>query len=303
VRRRVIAGSRGSKLALLQTDLVLERLRRALPDSEFALKTITAEGDRSREPLSRIGGRGVFVKELESALLARQIDLAVHSAKDLPGEMTAGLVLAAVPEREDPRDALVTRGRLPLAALPDGARMGTGSPRRAAQLLALRPDLRIEEIRGNVETRVRKGTQGDLDGVVLAAAGLHRLGMNDVIAAYLEPTVFLPAVGQAALAVQTRAGDEETLSVVRAINHEPSLQEVVAERSFLRALGGGCQTPLACLGRVSDGRLSLAGMVASADGQRVLRARVEGAADDAEALGRALAGDLLAQGARELLVD
>jgi len=238
-------GTRGSRLALRQTDIVLDALRSSHPQALFDVRTIHTAGDRSRASLSEIGGRGVFVIELERALLAGEIDLAVHSLKDLPSQETPGVIVAAVGLREDPRDALVSRGDVPLRHLAEGAIVGTGSPRRAAQLRALRPDLRIADIRGNVDTRIRKVQEGRYDATVLAAAGLARLGWLDKAAELLPPEVMLPAVGQGALAVQVRADDAEAIDVVQAADDHETHIAVSAERAFERRLGGGCHAAIA----------------------------------------------------------
>ncbi|MDP2952425.1 MAG: hydroxymethylbilane synthase, partial [Chloroflexota bacterium] len=237
MRSPVICGSRGSPLALHQTQQVLDRLQAGYAGVQFQLKVIRTEGDRDRRrPLSEMGGRGVFVRELETALLRKEIDMAVHSLKDLPTQTPPGLVLAAFSEREEFRDALVSpRWGCPLAELPPGASLGTGSPRRAAQLLAFRPDLKMVELRGNVDTRLRKAQ--DLDGIIVAAVGLERLGYQGSITQYLPPDMCLPAPGQGALAVEVRADDEDMKTLVSAADHLPTRQAVVAERAFLGALG------------------------------------------------------------------
>lgn len=258
-------------------------------------------GDRSRASLREIGGRGVFVAELERALLAGEIDMAVHSLKDLPTRETEGLSIAAVARREDPRDALVSRGGLTLSRLPPGAVVGTGSPRRAAQLLSLRPDLRIADIRGNVDTRIRRVEAGEYEAAVLAAAGLARLGWLDRASQLLSPEEMLPAVGQGALAVQVRADDEEAAALARAADDPPTHLATAAERAFERRLGGGCQAAVAALGEVAGGRLRLRGLVADPLGGSIIRGEVEGAAEEGEALGLRLAEELLARGAAALL--
>ncbi len=252
--RSFVIGTRGSRLALRQTDIVLNALRSACTAARLDVRAIRTAGDRSRASLSEIGGRGVFVVELERALLSGEIDIAVHSLKDLPSLETPGLTIAAVTLREDPRDALVSRdGRL-LSDLPPRAVVGTGSPRRAAQLLALRPDLRVADIRGNVDTRIRKVQDGDYDAVVLAAAGLARLGCLDRAAEILPPEVMLPAAGQGALAVQARTDDGEAAELVRAVDHPDTRAAVTAERAFERRLGGGCQAAIAALAVILSGQ-------------------------------------------------
>ena len=299
--RTLVVGSRGSRLALRQTELVLAALHTVHPDLRLRLLEVRTTGDRRRDvSLARLGGLGVFVKELERALLAGRIDLAVHSLKDMPTEETAGLALAAVTAREDARDALVSRGCLPLAGLPPGARVGTGSLRRAVQVRALRPDLEVVDIRGNVDTRVRKVEEGEVDAVVLAAAGLARLGLLDRAAEILPLEAVLPAPGQGALAVQARAADEEAFHLLAPIDHRETRLATTAERAFLRRLEGGCRLPNAALGTVDGDRLRLRGLLADPQGTRLIQDEVEGPADKAEALGRALADRLIEQGAAVL---
>jgi len=309
VKRRtnpLVVGTRGSPLALIQTDMIVQRLRELHPGQEFVVEVrhFVTEGDRSQTtnvPLAQIAGRGVFVKELEAALLDGTIDLAVHSLKDMTSDLEPGLVIAAVGLREDPRDVLVSQRQLSLAALPLGARVGSSSPRRAAQLSALRPDLRFEPIRGNVDTRIHKVQQGEYDAAVLAAAGLIRLGLAEHITEYFSPDICLPDAGQGALAVETRADDIRSRELLAMLNHKPTWAAVTAERSLLRALGGGCQVPIAAFGEIQGDHLSLRGLVASGDYQQIIRSREQGSPDDPEGLGQALAAKLRAQGADHLL--
>jgi hydroxymethylbilane synthase len=252
-------------------------------------------------PLFEAGGVGLFVKELESALQSGEVDLAVHSLKDMPGQLPAGLEIAAVPEREDPRDVLVSRLNLPLAELPAGARVGTSSRRRAAQLLSARPDLVIVNLRGNVDTRLRRAQSEPYDAIVLAAAGLIRLGHADRITETLPPEVMLPAVGQGALAVEVRTADERTRGLVAALGHSTTRCAVTAERSFLGRLGGGCHVPIAAYAVVERDDLWLRGLVSSVDGQVTVRGERRGRMIDLEAVGSDLAEELLGKGAAELL--
>ncbi len=299
-RTTFVIGTRGSQLALRQTNIVLESLRAAHPATGFEVRTIRTSGDTSEASLNEIGGRGVFVIELEQALLTGQIDIAVHSLKDLPSEETPGLTIAATPRREDPRDVVISRTGRPLRELPPGAAVGTGSARRASQLKALRPDLEIRDIRGNVDTRIRKVEEGQYEAIVLAAAGLARLGWLARATEILEPEVLLPAVGQGALALQARSDDAEAVTIVRAVEHAETHIAVWAERAFERRLGGGCQAAIAALGEVTGERLRLRGLVGSTDG-RLLRGELEGKTHDAESLGTQLAEQLIAQGATALL--
>jgi len=302
LRKNIIAGSRGSRLALTQAESVLSQLKEANPHLKFSLSKIVTEGDRNRRlSLDRMAGVGVFVKELEAALLDGRIDLAVHSLKDLPTEIPEGLYLAAVVERLDPRDILVSRsGRL--AELAPGSRIGTGSVRRAVQLVAYRPDLEVCSIMGNVDTRLRKVSSGELDGVVLAATAMLRLGWADRITEYLPLEYFLPPAGQGALGIEIRANDEEIGEIVSRLNHQPTWQSVVAERTFLSALGGGCRAPIATLGSIKGNTLKLMGMVSDASGKKILRASEEGNAATPEQLGIRLARKMLKMGASKFIV-
>ena len=293
-------GTRGSRLALAQAEWVRERLAAAHPALRPELAVIKTSGDRLRDvPLHQVGGKGLFVKELESALGAGSIDCAVHSLKDLPGELAPGLIIAAVPEREDPGDVMVTRASGGLAALPAGARVGTSSPRRAALLRALWPQLAVVHLRGNVDTRLAKLERGEVDALVLAAAGLRRLGIRPP---YVEPCdlrEFVPAIGQGALALESQPG--RVAEQLAAIEHHQSRLAIDAERAFLRAVGGSCVSPLAAHAVVADGRLHLRALIAHPDGSRIFRGETSGAADDGAQLGRALAERLLREGGAELL--
>ncbi|MBI3763055.1 MAG: hydroxymethylbilane synthase [Chloroflexi bacterium] len=303
-RTPVTLGTRGSPLARWQTDWVLARLRWAWPELRCETKLITTTGDRVLDkPLPEIGGKGLFTEELECALRSGEIDLAVHSLKDLPIEDAPGLVLGAICAREDARDVLIARDASALAGLPDGARVGTSSLRRSAQLLAARPDVTVLPLRGNVDTRVRKALRGDYDAIVLAAAGVLRLGLGEHIAEYLPFEVMLPAPGQGALAVQCRADDDDGLQLLAPLDDHASRAAVTAERTFLKALGGGCSAPVAAFAESRIGNrtsiIAMTGLVASPDGRRVIR--VSGEGDYPTTLGAELARQALAQGARELL--
>ena len=279
-KRPVLVGSRGSGLALRQTEEVLGGLRALHADVDFQVVTVKTGGDTASEtPLADLG-RGVFVKEIERALLSGEIDMAVHSLKDMPTELPEGLVIGAVGERLDPRDVLVNRWGCPLDQLPAGARIGTSSPRRTAQLKSLRPDVEAVTIRGNVDTRLRKATGPDYDGAILAAAGVMRMGLEGDVAQYLPHEDFVPAPGQAALAVEVRREDYETLALVSAIEHSPTKREVTAERAFLKALGGGCQVPVAAYARSDGETMVLTVFLASSDGGTVFKAKVRGRADN-----------------------
>ncbi|RMF56279.1 MAG: hydroxymethylbilane synthase [Bacteroidetes bacterium] len=296
----LIAGTRGSRLARWQTRHVLDALTAAWPGIVCTERVVSTRGDRVLDtPLPLIGGKGLFTEELEAALRAGEIHLAVHSLKDLPTDPTPGLVLGAVLRRGPVGDVLVARVPHTLSSLPEGARVGTSSTRRAAQVRHVRPDLRVEPIRGNVDTRLAKVQQGDYEAAVLAAAGLERLGLRAAMTP-LPFDVMLPAPGQGALAVQCRADDERTRTLLAALDDEPTRRATEAERAFLRALGGGCATPVAALaGVAADGTLHLTGLVASPDGRRVLRREARGTTP--HDLGEELADRLLAAGADALL--
>lgn len=299
---RLRLGTRGSVLAVRQAELVRDALLARHPDLQVDLEIIATQGDRLVHlPLQQISGQGAFARAIEDALLAGRIDFAVHSLKDLPGAAREGLVLAAFPAREDARDALVTRDGRPFGALGRGARVATSSPRRAAQLLAARPDLQIVPIRGNVDTRLRKLAEHDLDATVLAAAGLRRLGLAERIAEALPISLCLPAVGQGALAVQCRADDFALRERLAALDHAPTRMAVEAERGLLAALGGGCKVPIAGYAEVGAGALRLDGLLAAPDGRTLVRDTLQGVLENAEGLGRALAGRLLSAGGAALV--
>ena len=301
--RTTIIGTRGSSLSLCQTEIIRVKLEERVPQLRFAVKTIKAKADHNPEvPLVAMGGEGIFVKELEAALLNGEITLAVHSMKDLPLQIPAGIVLAAITEREDSRDALVCRTGQRLNELPAGSRIGTSSLRRKSQLLRLRNDLEILDIRGNVDTRLRKLEEGRYDAIIVAACGLIRLGLDDRITQYLSLEEMLPEPGQGALGIEARAGDEETLEMLRALDDSATRACVEAERAFLRALGGGCRVPIAAYAQAQDGQLSLDGAVIAPDGSSERRGILTGSINDPVVLGERLAEELTSQGARKLLM-
>ena len=295
-------GTRASRLARVQTELVRKALARFNQTIEFRSVEFLTEGDRDlHTPLPEIGGKGVFTQELEQALRNGTIDLAVHSLKDVPVEPTPDLTLAAIGMREDPREVWISPKGWTLATLPAGAKVGTCSTRRAAQLLALRPDLQLASLRGNVDTRVAKAQAEEFDAIVIAAAGVHRLGLSSAITEYLPLEVMLPAPGQAALAVQCRADDSAMLDLLRGLDESAVRSATDAERGFLEGLGGGCAAPIAAFGRTEGGRIHLEGLVLSLDGQRQIRLMWEGPAADGRRLGLALAAEARAKGAEALL--
>ena len=307
MKDRLIIGSRGSKLALWQAEWVRQRLNQFHPRTQVSIEIIKTSGDVLKDvPLAVIGGQGVFTKELEGALLGKQIDLAVHSLKDLPTLVPDGLMIAAITEREDARDALVLRQGLDLEHpsirnLPEDSVVGTSSPRRLAQLKHLRPHLTVKELRGNVDTRLRKLDSGEYDAVILASAGLRRLGLAQRISAPVEIEEMLPAVGQGALAIETRGDDEELINLLASLEDTPTRAACTAERALLRALGGGCQLPIAAHALIRESVLRLHGMVAAINGETIIRDSVEGMPTEAEKLGGELALRLGEQGAESLI--
>ena len=301
MNNRIVIGSRGSKLALLQAQEVVDQLKAANPHLNFELKTIKTAGDIDRKTsLNVLGGKGIFVKEIEDALLHHEIDIAVHSLKDMPTDIPSGLRLAAATERLDPRDAFVSACGVSLSKLPPGSRVGTGSQRRAVQLRAQRPDVAIADMRGNIDTRLRKCSCGEIDGIMLAAAALIRMKLDDKITEYLPADTFVPAVGQGTLGIEIR-DDGAVDDIVAALNNQPTWLAVTAERAFLKALGGGCREPIAALGVVKGKTLYLRGMVANCASNDVMYADVSGEAKAAEKIGVRLAREMLKQGAGDLI--
>jgi hydroxymethylbilane synthase len=304
VTDRLVIATRGSALALWQAEHVKARIAAVAPDVAVDFNVIKTSGDKILDvPLAKVGGKGLFVKEIEQALVDHEADLAVHSMKDVPAELAPGLVLAAVSSREVPWDALCARAPVTLDTLPRGAKVGTSSMRRQCQLLARRPDLQIAMLRGNVPTRIRKLDEGQFDAIVLAAAGLTRLGLGDRITQQLPIELSLPAVAQGVLGLEIRSGDTRVADLIRRAIHDPAEERrVIAERTFLARMGGSCQTPLAAHAIAQpDNQLRILGLCGMPDGTRILRAEVTGPAADAEALGIRLADDLLAQGADQIL--
>ena len=300
--RPIVIGTRGSTLALCQAQIVQTRLAERFPARTFTLQTIKAHADKNPNlSLVAMGGEGVFVKELESALVERRIDLAVHSMKDLPLAIPPALRIAAVLERDEPRDALLSRSGQTFDELPAGSRIGTSSLRRRSQLLHRRTDLEMLEIRGNVDTRLRKLDQGDYDAIVIAACGLIRLGLEERITEYLALSHMLPEPGQGALAVETRADDRELLELASVLEDPVSRSCVEAERAFLAALGGGCRVPIAAYASSENGQLELEGAVIAADGHDELRGKLAGPMTEPVTLGERLASQLAGQGAAALL--
>lgn len=300
--KTIKVGTRGSDLALAQADLVIESLKKANPNADFVREIIRTAGDKNQSTAIANVGYGVFVSELENALAEGAIDIAVHSMKDMPSELTDGLFIAAVPYREDPRDVVVSQSGVGLMDLPPGATVGTGSARRKTLILEKRPDLQVVPIRGNVPTRLEKLNSSDgPDAVVLAAAGLNRLGLADSVSEYLKCWDFVAAVGQGALAIETRADDLEAQAMSRPLQHEETRTAVDAERTFLAAMESGCSAPVSAHARVRDRRISIHSFAGSTDGKRVLRAEREGPSSNGNALALELAKELLSKGAADLV--
>lgn len=297
-------GTRGSQLALTQTGHVAEMIKAASPGLEIHIEKITTKGDRILDaPLSRIGGKGLFTKEIETALLEGTIDLAIHSLKDLPTELPEGLCIGAMPPRATPNDGLVCAKWNSLDDLPDGAKVGTSSLRRKSQLLAARPGLDIVDLRGNIDTRLTRVTDGVIDAAILACAGLERIGRADAIAQVLPPEIMLPAVGQGALAIETREGDAAVLDLLVKINDPKAQVETAAERALLMALGGGCQVPIGALARLEGDELTLKACVCSLDGKRIILREATGLRSAADALGLSVAEALVKDGADAIIAE
>lgn len=300
-REPVRIATRGSMLALKQSGIIKAALDKMWPGIRFELQIIKTTGDKVGGPLSKIGGKGLFVKEIEDCLLDGSADLAVHSMKDVPAVLPAGLDIVAVPEREDPRDALITRKGKTIGDLSNGAVIGTSSLRRGAQIRAMRPDLEIRDLRGNLDTRLRKLDEGLFDAVILAAAGLRRMGWQDRITAYMDPVEFIPAVGQGALAIEARSEDQRILHFLAPLHHAETAVAVLAERSLLQELEGGCQVPIGAHACIAGETVELFGLVASIDGKQLFRAARTARRQDASALGKRVARELLDLGAKKIL--
>lgn len=295
-------GTRGSKLALWQANWVKSALNAGNTSIAVELVPIKTRGDKILDvPLAKVGGKGLFVKEIEDALLNGRIDLAVHSMKDMPSEIPDGLCVGAIPEREIPQDVLISKKGLLLHDLMPGARIGTSSLRRSAQLLHARPDLVILPLRGNLDTRLKKLETENLDAIILAAAGVKRLGLENRITEYLDENVMLPAVGQGALCIEIRQNDPEIEPIIAALNHEESWTVVMGERAFLNRLEGGCQVPIAAHGKLEKNTFTLCGLVAAVDGTTVIKETLSGPEDSSESIGVNLANRLLSMGAKTIM--
>ncbi len=305
---KIVIGTRGSKLALWQAEWIKSELERAHKGLEVSLQIIKTTGDKILDvPLAQVGGKGLFVKEIEEAMLRNEVDIAVHSMKDVPTDIPEGLHLAVITKREDPRDAFITRkenGTWKIARfedLPKGATVGTSSLRRSTQLLSKRPDLKIEQLRGNVDTRLRKLDEGQFDAIILATAGVKRLGWEDRITEVIPADISLPAIGQGAVGIECRIGDRFVHEMICVLNHAETEVCVRAERAFLRKLEGGCQVPIAAYATLDNGNLKIDGLVGNVEGTKIVKGHIEGPEEDHKKLGTSLAEDLLSRGAKEIL--
>lgn len=302
-RTELVIGTRGSKLALWQSEHIKAKVEE-ITGLPVRLKVIKTTGDKILDvPLAKVGGKGLFTKELEVALMAGEVDMCVHSMKDVPTELPEGLYIAAMPERVDPRDVIVSGKGYTLDTLPEGARVGTSSLRRVAQVRHLRPDVEIVDVRGNLDTRMRKAEEGEVDAVILAAAGITRMGWADRITHYVEPEQMISAVGQGAIGVEIREDDEEMRHVMERIGHPETMECVTAERVVMRRLEGGCQVPIGAYARIEGATMVMDAMVGSLDGSTIVRRRVEGPAEDPVGLGERMVQELLDGGAGAILAS
>ena len=299
---KIIIGSRGSQLALWQANWVKSQLENLHGNADISIRVITTSGDKIKDvPLSKIGGKGLFVKEIEEALLAKEIDLAVHSMKDVPIEIPSQLEISIITKRENPLDALISKNGKKLADLPQGATIGTSSLRRSSQLLNHRNDFKIHPLRGNVDTRLKKVEEGKYDAILLASAGLNRLGWSNRITEEISHEIIIPAMGQGALGIETRLGDSKTYNFISSLNHEQTNYEVSAERALVGKLDGGCQVPIGAYAKTEDNLITLKGLVASLDGKIIHKSEIVGPIDDAINIGQDLGEVLLKMGANEIL--
>jgi hydroxymethylbilane synthase len=304
-KNKIIIATRGSMLALWQAEWIKSQIKNIHPDMEVELNKIKTTGDKILDvPLAQVGGKGLFVKEIEEAMLRGEADLAVHSMKDVPTDLPEGLHLSAICKREDPRDAFIAgAGISSFNNLPQGGRVGTSSLRRMCQLLNKRPDIKITQLRGNVDTRLRKLDEGEFDAIILATAGVKRLGYEAKITEKISTEISLPAIGQGAVGIECRTDDEFINDLLSKLNHEETWICVSAERAFLKKLEGGCQVPIAAYAQLKDGQLIIEGLVGSIDGKTLIKSSMQGKPEDAEPLGTALAENLLSQGAGEILAE
>ena len=299
---KIIIGSRGSQLALWQANWVKSQLENLHGNADISIRVITTSGDKIKDvPLSKIGGKGLFVKEIEEALLAKEIDLAVHSMKDVPIEIPSQLEISIITKRENPLDALISKNGKKLADLPQGATIGTSSLRRSSQLLNYRNDFKIHPLRGNVDTRLKKVEEGKYDAILLASAGLNRLGWSNRITEEISHEIIIPAMGQGALGIETRLGDSKTYNFISSLNHEQTNYEVSTERALVGKLDGGCQVPIGAYAKTEDNLITLKGLVSSLDGKIIHKSEIVGPIDDAINIGQDLGEELLKMGANKIL--
>lgn len=304
IKPKIIIGTRGSKLALWQAEWVKSYLVRKFTDLSVELKIIKTKGDRILDvPLAKVGGKGLFVKEIEEALVDNRINVAVHSMKDMPAQLHEGLCIGAIPERENPCDVLISRTGILLSQLPNSTRIGTSSLRRVAQIKRIRPDLVISPLRGNLDTRIRKLEAGEIDAIILAAAGVKRLGLENIITEYLDEETMLPAVGQGALCIEIRKDDHDIFGFINAMDHFVTRAVVSGERAFLKRIEGGCQIPVAGYGKAENNIFTIRGLVADLDGKTVITDTQKGPLESSESIGAALADKLIFMGAKRLLED
>lgn len=302
MKKTIKIGTRGSKLALWQANWVKSSLTAIQPSLSIDLMIIKTKGDKILDvPLAKVGGKGLFVKEIEEALLSRRIDLAVHSMKDMPAEIPDGLCIGAIPKRENPKDVLISNNGLIVSELKSGSRVGTSSLRRSAQLLHARPDLVILPLRGNLDTRLKKLETENMDAIILAAAGVKRLNFESRITEYIDENVMLPAVGQGALCIEIRKNDTEIEPIVAALDHQKTRSAVMGERAFSNRLEGGCQVPIAALGKIEKNIFTMSGLVADVDGKILIKKTLSGPVEQSETIGVKLADGLLSMGAKKIL--
>lgn len=302
MKKTLKIGTRGSKLALWQANWVKSSLEVQHPSISIAIETIKTKGDKILDvPLAKVGGKGLFVKEIEEALLDGKIDLAVHSMKDMPGDIPKGLCIGAIPQRETPQDVLISKDKKRLSKLGPGAKIGTSSLRRKAQLLHTRPDLDVLPLRGNLDTRLKKLENGNLDAIILAAAGVKRLGLENKITQYLDENIMLPAVGQGALCIEVRQDDALVEQIVASLEHPQTRAVILGERAFLNRLEGGCQVPIAAYGKIDKNMFTLVGLVATIDGKTLLKETIAGSKDSSETIGTKLADRLIDMGAKNII--
>lgn len=302
MKKNIIIGTRGSQLALWQANFIKSEIERLFPDISVELNIIKTTGDRITDrPLAMVGGKGLFVKEIESALLNNDIDLAVHSMKDMPGKLPEGLVIGAIPKRENPFDVLISKDKKRLIDYEKGAKIGTSSLRRASQIKHIRPDVTIESIRGNLDTRIKKLKSGEYDAIVLAAAGLRRLGQENQITEYIDESVMIPAVGQGALCIETRANDADIAQVMEKLDHTDTRICVTGERAFLKQIEGSCHIPVACFGKIVDNEVVFTAVVASEDGKELIKEQIVSPMNTVEKAGHSLADRLLEKGGKKIL--